>query len=144
MRPLIFLMSALMFAGCSGAGDQKGGGPQVEPKPDLSGERQRSLVDKASAGDEAAIKELQQHFFEARDTKNYYFWVEKEADLGKPDAMQRLALRFSELGGKENCEKAEQLLIAALSKKPSNGLRSAIETDLKVMRGEVEGVDACK
>lgn len=144
MRPLIFLLSVLLFAGCSGAADQKGGDPQVEPEIDLSGERQRSLVDKASAGDEAAIKELQHHFFEARDTENYYFWVEKEAELGKPDAMQRLALRFSGLGGKENCEKAGRLLIAALSKNPSSGVRSAIETDLKVMRGEVEGIDACK
>jgi hypothetical protein len=101
------------------------------------------LLEKAASGDTDAMKSVQLHYMTTDDSQNYLYWLEKEA-IVTADAKQRLASYLSEIGGRNNCERAGGLLEEALPQTTSVDGRLVIENQMKVLRGEVPGIEGCK
>lgn len=100
----------------------------------------------ARKGEQPAIAKVEWHYMRTGDTEKFRYWLEHGAATGHPASMQRLATHLAQEGGPDNCKRAIKLLEDARSKitDPVELKQSPIDTDLQVLRGEIDGVPPCK
>jgi len=101
---------------------------------------------RARAGDRYAQALVENHYREIGNAALYRQWMEEGISRGDPAAMQRLASHLISLGGTENCQRAEVMLVRArtLVTDGDASFHGAIDSTMRRLKGELPGSSSCK
>lgn len=109
-------------------------------------ESELSVMERAAtSGDRHAQALVESYYLRAGDLTAYEEWLERGALRLDPAALQRFSSHLARKGGEANCDHAIRLLNQArqLTTERQMALRDVIDMDLRVLRGQIEGVPSC-
>lgn len=141
----------LLFSACGnsgGASSEKATGDVIAGSRSESygPESAAQMEARARSGDGHAQALVENHYREIGNAALYRQWMEEGVSRGDPAAMQRLASHLISLGGRENCRRAEVMLVRAraLVTDDDASFLGALDSTMRRLKGDLPGSTPCK